>query len=423
MTTPIPQPFYDWRETRGADEREAAQLIRLQTLIARAKTNPIHAERIGDADIASLADLAKLPLLRKSDLIGMQAQTPPFAELNLIEPGRMRHLYRSPGPINDYDGHDDSHDPGGDGPDWWRVGRALYAAGFRPGDIVHNSFSYHFTPAGMMFDRGATHIGCAVFPAGTENTDLQAQAMGVFGATAYTGVPDFLPRLLEKADELGIDTRTLTRACVSAGPLFPSVREGLERRGIAVRQCYVIADLGLVAYETPALAAMVIDEDIIVEIVRPGTGDPVPEGEVGEVVVTALSHHELPLIRLAIGDLSAIALGQSPCGRTGRRIRGWLGRADQTVKVRGMFVRPEQVAQALRQCGLQGRARLVVGREGGRDTMTLHVEHDSDAEGLEGRIQAAIKTTFNLRSEVRIEPVGSLANDGKVIEDRRDFRE
>lgn len=407
------EPFYDRRETRSADEREAAQLAQLQALIAHAKTTPRHAERIGDTGIAGLADLARLPLLRKSDLIGMQAETAPFAGFNGIPPGHMRHLYRSPGPINDYDGDD---------PDWWRVGRALHAARFRPGDIVHNSFSYHFTPAGMLFDRGATHVGCAVFPAGTENTELQARAIGTFGATAYTGLPDFLPRLLEKADELGLDTRTLAKACVSAGPLFPAVRQGLDDRGVAVYQCYVIADLGLIAYETPALEAMVIDEDVIVEIVRPGTGDPVPDGEVGEVVVTALAHHELPLIRLAIGDLSAVLPGPSPCGRTNKRLGGWLGRADQTVKIRGMFVHPEQVARVLGQCGIGGRARLVVDREGGRDTMTLRVEHGTAHEGLAEQLESAIKTVFNLRGQVRIEPPGTLANDGRVIEDRRDFQ-
>ncbi|MBT8419621.1 MAG: hypothetical protein KJO08_02035 [Gammaproteobacteria bacterium] len=463
--------FYDRRETRTTDEREASQLTELQALIAHARTNPAHAGSIGDPSISSLDDLAGLPLLRKSDLIGMQARSLPFARLNTpirhnrnnntpeaffdrfvrdsgskkletghrhkntpeespdyfirnsdakrLESGHMRHVYRSPGPINDYDGND----PDGSGLDWWRVGRALYAAGFRPGDIVHNSFSYHFTPAGMMFDRGATHIGCAVFPAGTENTEHQAQTIGVFRTTAYTGVPDFLPRLLEKADESGIDTRSLTRACVSAGPLFPAVRKGLGDRGIAVYQCYVIADLGLVAYETPALEAMIVDEDVIVEIVRPGTGDPVPDGEVGEVVVTALSHHELPLIRLAIGDLSAIMPGQSPCGRTNKRLRGWLGRADQTTKVRGMFVRPEQVARVLEQCGVDARARLVVEREADRDTMTLHVEHGGNAEGLAERLESAIRTVFNLRGHARIQPVGALANDGKVIEDKRDLGE
>ncbi|VFN00415.1 MAG: phenylacetate-CoA ligase [Candidatus Kentron sp. G] len=405
------ESFYDRRETRSIDEREAAQLAELQSLLERAKANPLHAQRIGDRSISSLNDLAELPLLRKSDLIGIQAEAPPFGDLNLAEIGRMHHVYRSPGPINDYDGTE---------PDWWRVGRALYAAGFRPGDIVHNSFSYHFTPAGMLFDRGAANIGCTVFPAGTENTEFQAQAMAVFRASAYTGVPDFLPRLLEKADESALDTTSLTKACVSAGPLFPSVRKGLNGRGIAVYQCYVIADLGLIAYESPALEAMIIDEDVLVEIVRPGTGTPVPDGEVGEVVVTALSHQELPLIRLAIGDLSAIMPGQSPCGRTGKRLRGWLGRADQTVKVRGMFVHPEQVARVLEQCALDARARLVVGREGNRDTMTLHVEHDGPAEGLVARLESTIKNTFNLRGEVRIEPIGALPNDGKVIEDKRD---
>nr|VFJ46794.1 MAG: phenylacetate-CoA ligase [Candidatus Kentron sp. DK] len=419
MTTSTQEPFYDQREIRDPDEREAAQLAELQSLIDHARTNPIHAERIGGTTISSLDDLARLPLLRKSDLIGMQEKMPPFAGFNIAQTGRMRHIYRSPGPINDYDGNDRNHGYARGEPDWWRVGRALYAAGFRPGDVVHNSFSYHFTPAGMMFDRGATHIGCSVFPAGTENTELQARAMEVFRTTAYTGVPDFLPRLLEEADALGLDLRSLTRASVSAGPLFPSVRRGLEERGIAVHECYVIADLGLVAYQTPALEAMVIDEDVIVEIVRPGTGDPVPDGEVGEVVVTALAHHELPLIRLAIGDLSAILPGPSPCGRTGRRLRGWLGRADQTTKVRGMFVRPEQVARVLEQCGVRARARLLIGRENDRDTMTLHVEQDGNREGLVERLEAAMKSVFNLRGNARIEPVGTLANDGKIITDTR----
>nr|VFK33580.1 MAG: phenylacetate-CoA ligase [Candidatus Kentron sp. LPFa] len=411
-----PSDFYDQRETRSRDERLAAQLTALKALIAKAQSNPIYAKRLGDtgdgADIASLDDLAKLPILRKSDLSGMQAESPPFGGLNIIPIGQMRHLYQSPGPINDYDGA---------GSDWWRAGRALYAAGFRAGDIVHNSFSYHFTPAGSLFDQGATHIGCAVFPAGTENTEAQARALATFGATAYMGFPDFLPRLLEKADELGLDTGPLTKASVSAGPLFPSVRQGLNDRGVAVYQCYVIADLGLISYETPALESMVVDEDVIVEIVRPGSGDPLPEGEVGEVVVTALAHHELPLIRFAIGDLSALTPGQSPCGRTNMRLAGWLGRADQTAKVRGMFVHPEQVAKVLKQCGLEGRARLVIGRESERDTMTLHVEYRGDATGLAERIESVMKTTFNLRGETRFEPPGALPNDGKLIDDTRDF--
>jgi len=405
--------FYDQREIRSQDERQIAQLNQLQALIVHARSNSVHVKRLDSVDIDTLDDLAKFPILRKSDLIGMQAETPPFGGLNTIDVGRMRNVYRSPGPINDYDSR---------GHDWWRVGRALYAAGFRQGDVVHNSFSYHFTPAGMLFDRAAASIGCAVFPAGTENTELQVEAIKIFSATAYTGIPDFLPRLLVKADELGIELPSFTKACVSAGPLFPSVRQGLNNRGITVYQCYVIADLGLIAYETPALEAMLIDEDIIVEIVRPGTGDPVPDGEVGEVVVTALSHSELPLIRLAIGDLSAIMPGQSPCGRTNKRLKGWLGRADQTVKVRGMFVHPEQVARVLKQCEINGRARLVVDREGDRDTMTLHVECDGNTEGLAERLESTMKTVFNLRGEVCILAPGNLANDGKVIEDKRDFQ-
>nr|VFJ99820.1 MAG: phenylacetate-CoA ligase [Candidatus Kentron sp. LFY] len=413
--------FYDGRETRSADERLAAQLTELKTLIAKATSNPVYAKRFHDggldgidaSDISEPGFLAELPILRKSDLIGMQAESPPFGGLNLLETGRLRHVYQSPGPINDYDG---------EGRDWWRVGRALYAAGFRPGDIVHNSFSYHFTPAGSMFDQAATSIGCAVFPAGTENTEAQARALAGFGSNAYAGVPDFLPRLLEKADELDLDANALTKASVSAGPLFPSVRQGLNDRGVHVYQCYVIADLGLVSYETPALSAMVVDEDVVVEIVRPGTGNPVPDGEVGEVVVTALSHHELPLIRLALGDLSAVTPGQSPCGRTNMRLAGWLGRADQTTKVRGLFVHPEQVARVLEQCGIEGRARLVVEREGERDLMTLRVEHGGDAEGLVERMESAIKTIFNLRGHVRIDPPGTLPNDGRIIDDTRDFQ-
>nr|VFK33230.1 MAG: phenylacetate-CoA ligase [Candidatus Kentron sp. MB]VFK35797.1 MAG: phenylacetate-CoA ligase [Candidatus Kentron sp. MB]VFK76363.1 MAG: phenylacetate-CoA ligase [Candidatus Kentron sp. MB] len=409
--------FYDQRETRSADERQASQLTALRALLAQAKSNPLHGKRLPDLgpgaqEITTLQDLAKLPILRKSHLIGMQAETPPFGGFDNPGTGHMRHIYQSPGPINDYDG---------DGPDWWRAGRALYAAGFRAGDIVHNSFSYHFTPAGSLFDQAATSLGCTVFPAGTENTEAQAKALAAFGTSAYTGIPDFLPRLLAKADELGLDATRLTKASVSAGPLFPSVRQGLNERGVQVYQCYVIADLGLISYETKALEAMVVDEDVIVEIVRPGTGDPLPAGEVGEVVVTALAHPELPLIRLAIGDLSAIMPGQSPCGRTNMRLKGWLGRADQTAKVRGLFVHPEQVAQVLAQCGLRGRARLVIGREGERDTMTLHLEHAGDPEGLDERLQAQLKTTFNLRGQVRLCPPDTLPNDGKVIDDTRDF--
>ena len=321
-------------------------------------------------------------------------------------------LYLSPGPIAD---------PEGAGGDFWRMARALFAGGFRKGDVVHNCFSYHFTPAGMMLDAGARALGCAVFPGGVGNSDGQAQAMATFRAAGYVGTPDFLQAILDKADELKLDVSSCTKAVVSGGALFPDMRAAYAERGVRVLQCYGTADLGLVAYESEAAEGMILDESVIVEIVRPGTGDPVPEGEVGEVVVTVLNA-DYPLIRFGTGDLSAILPGISPCGRTAPRIKGWMGRADQTTKVRGMFVHPEQVARVAGRHPEISRARLIVGNDEGQDRMTLQCEVAGDAgEALAAAIADSIQTECKLRGVVELVATGTLPNDGKVIDDTRDY--
>ncbi|MGI9386062.1 MAG: phenylacetate--CoA ligase family protein, partial [Methyloligellaceae bacterium] len=313
-------------------------------------------------------------------------------------------------------------DPEGHGRDWWRMARALHAGGFRKGNIVHNCFSYHFTPAGMMLEAGAHALECAVFPGGVGNSDGQAQAMAHFRADGYVGTPDFLQVILDKAAELGLDVSSCRKAVVSGGALFPDMRTAYAERGVHVLQCYGTADLGLVAYESEAMEGMIADEQVIIEIVRPGTRDPVPDGEVGEVVVTTLNA-DYPLIRFATGDLSAILPGISPCGRTAPRIKGWLGRADQTTKVRGMFVHPEQVDRVVKHHPDIVRARLIVGNEGGQDTMILRCEvgQTDDAAGLTEAIGDSVQTECKLRGTVELVTPGYLPNDGKVIEDTREY--
>jgi phenylacetate-CoA ligase len=343
-------------------------------------------------------------------LIERQQNQPIFGGLSSITPPVLNYVFASPGPI---------YEPGARRPDFWRFARALYAAGFRKGEIVHNCFSYHFTPAGMMFDAGAQALGCSVVPAGAGQTELQVQVMAHVKPQGYVGTPSFLKLILDKADENGIDLSCLNKALVSGEYLPPSLRETFAGRGIAVLQCYATADLGLIAYESPAREGMIVDEGIILEIVRPGTGDPIPDGEVGEVIVTTLSP-EYPLIRFATGDLSAILPGTSPCGRTNRRIKGWMGRADQTVKVRGMFVHPSQVAKVLSKHPEIVRGRLVVERVGDADSMTLHCEVAGEVSARLGDgVVATVRKVCNLRGEVAFVPVGSLANDGKVIDDLR----
>ncbi len=392
--------YFDALETRSADQRAAEQLAALNQQLARVGI---------DAWLSDLSELARLPLMRKADLVARQKENPPFGGV-LVK--NAFHIFQSPGPI---------YEPGGISPDWWRFGRFLFALGLGPDDIVQNCFSYHLVPAGMMVESGAKAVGARVVPAGTGQTELQVRAASDIGTTAYAGTPDFLKVILEKADEMG-ERLKIRKAAVGGGALFPSLRHYYRDRGIDCRQCYATADLGLIAYETAdpegnLCEGMVIDEGVIVEIVRPGTGDPVPHGEVGEVVVTTLNP-DYPLIRFATGDLSAILSGASPCGRTNLRLRGWLGRADQTTKIKGMFVRPEQVAALVARHPEVARARVLVDREGEMDVMTVQIETVAcDPAPYEKSILELLK----LRGRVELVPPGSLPNDGKVIVDRRRY--
>ena len=382
--------YFDALETRSQDEREAAQLAALNAQL--------------DAPLTSLAELSRLPVLRKSDLTARQKAAPPFGGLTVRN---VAQVFQSPGPI---------YEPGGNGHDWWRLARFLHATGIGRGDIVQNCFSYHLVPAGMMFDNAARAVGATVVPAGTGQTELQVRAARDIGTTAYAGTPDFLKVILDKADEMG-EALSIRRAVVGGGALFPSLRQHYTDRGITCRQCYATADLGNIAYESDALEGMILDEGVIVEIVRPGTGDPVPHGEVGEVVVTALNP-DYPLLRFATGDLSAILPGVSPCGRTNLRIKGWMGRADQTTKIKGMFVRPEQVAAFVARHEEVSRARVVATREGESDVMTVRIETRAANPKL---YEATLLDTLKLRGKVELVPPGSLPNDGKVIEDLRSY--
>ncbi|MCR8724838.1 phenylacetate--CoA ligase family protein [Frigidibacter sp. ROC022] len=400
---------FDSLETRSPEQRAEDLARALPAQIARARALPGYAESLAGIDpaaIRSAADLAALPVLRKSDLVAAQRRAPP---LGGYAPAGAAQYFQSPGPI---------YEPGGTGPDWWRLGRFLHACGIGPDDIVQNCFSYHLTPAGMIFENGARAVGAAVVPAGTGQTELQARAAHDLGVTAYAGTPDFLKVILDKADELGLPLK-ITRAAVGGGALFPAMRAEYADRGIACLQCYATADLGNIAYESPAMEGMIVDEGVIVEIVRPGTGDPLPEGEVGEVVVTTLNP-DYPLIRFATGDLSAVLPGISPCGRTNMRIKGWMGRADQTTKIKGMFVRPEQVADFLRRHPELRRARVIAMREGAMDVMLVQVEAGSDAQDP-AVYAASAADVLKLKGSVEIVPVGTLPNDGKVIEDRRSY--
>lgn len=385
---------YDALETRSADERAADQLAALNRQLALHGLDPL----------ADLSELAGLPVLRKSELSARQKANPPFGGLPV---SNVAHVFQSPGPI---------YEPGGIGHDWWRMGRFLHAAGIGADDIVQNCFGYHLTPAGMIFENGCRAVGATVVPAGTGQTDLQVRAAADIGSTAYAGTPDYLKVILDRAEEMGERLR-ITKAAVGGGALFPSLRQHYADRGITCLQCYATADLGNIAYESPAMEGMIVDEGVIVEIVRPGTGDPVPEGEVGEVVVTTLNP-DYPLIRFATGDLSAVLPGQSPCGRTNMRIRGWMGRADQTTKIKGMFVRPEQVADLCARHPEIRRARVIATREGEMDQMTVRIETEAgDPACYEQSVTAVLK----LRGRVEIVPPGSLPNDGKVIDDQRRY--
>ena len=402
--------YFDALETRSADARAADLAVALPAQIARALGAPGLAAHIGAVDAARISDvaaLARLPVLRKSDLGAAQKAAAPFGGLTTQPAHGFEHIFQSPGPI---------YEPGRTTADWWRMGRFLHACGVGPGDIVQNCFGYHLTPAGMIFESGARAVGAAVLPAGTGQTELQVRAAADVGCTVYSGTPDFLKVILDRADEMG-ERLAFTRAAVGGGALFPSLRKEYAARGIATLQCYATADLGNIAYESPAMEGMIVDEGVIVEIVRPGTGIPVPTGEVGEVVVTTLNP-DYPLIRFATGDLSAILPGQSPCGRTNLRIKGWMGRADQTTKIKGMFVRPEQVAALVARHPEVARARVVASREGEMDAMTVQIETTACEPG---RYEASVLETLKLRGKITLMEPGSLPNDGKVIEDTRRY--
>ena len=419
--------FYDALEARAPAEREAALMAALPGVVAHAqRAAPAWAQRlagVNPAEVDSRAALARLPVTRKSELLAcQQAQrgADPFGGFaaigwrGLARPQGARRVFQSPGPLYEPEGH---------GTDPWRMARALWAAGLRPGDLAHCSFSYHLTPAGAMMEGGAHAIGCTTFPGGVGNTELQLQAVAELRPHAYIGTPSFLKILLEKAAETGVSVASITQAVVSGEAFPPSLRDWLAERGIQGYQCYATADLGLIAYETTARQGLVLDEGVIVEIVRPGTGDPVPEGEVGELVVTTLNP-DYPLVRFGTGDLSAILPGTCPTGRSNTRIKGWMGRADQTAKVRGMFVHPSQVAEVMKRFPELGRARLVVEGEMATDRMTVKAElaAASAPEGLAERLADAVRDVTKLRAQVVLLPAGSLPNDGKVIEDLRSYR-
>ena len=405
--------FYDPLETRDPDEREADLLDKLVRQVAHAKETTHHYFQllagINPYACASREALARLPLTRKRDLIELQKKLPPFGGLNALSRAKAKRVFASPGPIYELQGGETDH---------WRMARALYAAGFRHGDLIHNCFSYHFTPGAFIFEGGARKLGCSVFPGGTGQTEQQVQAMVDLRPEGYVGTPSFLRIIVEKAEELGADIASLKKACVSGEALPGVTRAWLGERGIAVRQCYATADIGVIAYETEVDAGLVVDEGVLVEIVRPGTGDPVPEGEVGEVVVTTFNA-DYPLIRFATGDLSAILPGRSPCGRTNIRLKGWLGRADQTTKIKGMFVHPEQVAAIAGRHPEIHRMRLVVDNPGGQDRMVLHCEIEPGREAMDTALIADLREVTKLRGEVAFAAPGGLPNDGKVIEDKR----
>ena len=406
--------FYDALETRDPALRERELFARLPDVIANAMRAPGWAKQLAGIDpkaVTSRQALASLPVLRKADLKGFQQQDPPFGGFAVTAPGKARRLLMSPGPI---------FEPEGQGADWWGAARALYAAGFRAGDIVHNSFAYHLTPGGFIMESGAHALGCAVIPGGVGNTEQQVEAIATLKPSGYAGTPDFLKILLDTAQQVGKDASSLERGLVSGAALPKSLREELSSRGVEVLQCYATAELGIIAYESSAREGMIVNENMVLEIVRPGTGDPVAEGDVGEVVVTSFNR-DYPMIRLATGDLSALLAGASPCGRTNLRIKGWMGRADQTTKVKGMFVHPGQVAEIAKRHPELGRVRLAVSREAEQDVMTLFVECDRAREGLEAAIAATLQSVTKLRGGVQLVSPGTLPNDGKIIADERSY--
>ena len=410
----------DALETRPVAQREQEQLHALSRQIAHAQQHTTAFRRIlqgVDApSVRTLADLARLPVTRKHELLELQQAARPADSFGgfsaLVRGPKLARIFASPGPI---------YEPDGVRPDYWRSARALCAAGFKAGELVHNSFSYHMTPGAFIMESGAIALGCTVFPAGTGQTEQQLAAMADLRPDGYAGTPSFLRILVEKAQETGADISSLKKALVSGEAFPPSLRDWLGERGINAYQCYATADLGLVAYETSARQGMVVDEGVIIEIVRPGTGDPVSEGEVGELVVTTLNP-DYPLIRFGTGDLTAILPGTCPTGRTNVRIKGWMGRADQTTKVRGMFVHPGQVDQVAKRFPEVVKARLVVSGEMANDQMALRVEVREQPAGLAQRLADAVRDVTKLRADVELVSPGALPNDGKVIEDARTYQ-
>ena len=411
---------YDALETRAPELREAALMAALPAHIAHAQSCSAAfssvLKGIDAKTVSSRSALAQLPVTRKYELLSQQQaqrSVTPFGGFNTQVFGHyMPRVFASPGPI---------YEPEGIRTDYWRMARAIYAAGFRSGELIHNCFSYHFVPAGSMMETGAHALGCTVFPGGTGQTEQQVQAMQALRPAGYIGTPSFLKLIVEKAQTMGVDLPSLRKALVSGEACPPSLRDWLATQGVTTYQCYATADLGLIAYETSARQGLVCDEGVLVEIVRPGTGEPVPDGEVGELVITTFNT-DYPLIRFGTGDLSAILSGTCPTGRTNVRIKGWMGRADQTTKVRGMFVHPSQVAQVVARFPQALKARLVVTGEMANDTMTLQVESRETAPGLAQQLSDCVRDITKLRAEVQLVPVGSLANDGKVIEDARSYQ-
>ena len=409
--------YYDALETQDPAAREARLLEDLPRLIRHAQQHaPAYTRILADIDptaVSSRQALAELPVTRKSELLQLQQQNRPFGGFAATIVDDLVRVFQSPGPI---------YEPEAKRVDYWRMARALFAAGFRKGELIHNAYSYHLTPAGSMMESGAQTLGCPVFPAGVGQTELQVAAMVDLKPRGYVGTPSFLKILLDKAAELDVDVSSLSKALVSGEALPPSLREAFKTRGVSVLQCYATADLGLIAYETPALEGMVAEEGIVIEIVRPGTGEPVAEGEVGELVITSLNP-DYPLIRFGTGDLSAVMPGSSPCGRTNTRIKGWMGRADQTTKVKGMFVHPSQVAEVLKRHPEVRKGRLEVDSKEHADIMILHCEvEEAGSEDAMKAIAASIREVCKLRGEVRFVAVGSLPNDGKVIDDIRSYQ-
>jgi phenylacetate-CoA ligase len=407
--------YFDAQETRDPSQRERDLFAALPAQISHAKScAPFFAQTLKDFDPSAVTDraaLARLPVTRKSDLHEFQRAHSPFGGLVATPTGGLSKIFVSPGPI---------YDPEGRGVDFWRTARALFAAGFRSGDIVQNCFSYHLTPAGSMFETGLAALGCAVIPGGVGQTEMQVAAMADLRAAGYVGTPSFLKLILEKADELGRDIGSLQKAQVSAEAFLPAQREFFKARGIRACQSYGTADLGTIAYESKNCEGLIVDEGVIVEIVTPGTGDPVPDGEVGEVVVTAPFNRDYPLVRFATGDLSAVLTGISPCGRTNMRIKGWMGRADQTTKVRGLFVHPHQIAEVLRRFPIIRRGRVVVDNPDGNDRMRmLCIPIAAGSDELRSQLEGAVREITKLRGDVEFVAPEDLPNDGKVIEDRR----